>query len=350
MAKATQPSGGFMGYEIFVKYFFQVSFYFFTPKEIFMLHKSALVKAVAVVSLAPLSAYANFLDPITTPIQPSIPYNVYFSNPGSTVESFSLQYQNPNDSMVLKPEQTHLCVLSQLGGSGGGALVYVDGNGQWVLQKLAPRAQDDVVGAKCFPKSVFRYPQGGIYTKRWNSGVFETKRIQGFDPCTIQAESTWHSDAATMLQGLYGPRNVSTHRVSVVQFGDSPNVSSRVLAEGCGAHGYASSFFVGVPGSGQIAKFHGPLGRGTIQQAGTYHLDSETGYRSNSFAPVALTLAPIDSTVCYFTYLSGNFGADNNVAIIKGDTHWFVRAFVGYGAPYTGHIKASVNCFLSTQY
>jgi hypothetical protein len=222
-------------------------------------------------------------QPITSPYVPFNPSIFAYANPGSTVEHFSIQYYQAADRISMKPEQTHVCVLNKIGGNGGGANVYVDEYGQWVLERLYPRSFDDVVGASCFPKSVFSYAGGGTQTKRWNSGQFHTTPAPGSSPCSVAEGATWWSDAATMLQGLKGPKSQSMF-VIIGQEANYPNVASRVSAYGCAVEGYASSFFVGIPGSGQMAKFHGPLGIGTIGQAGSYHIDTSTSYQSGGSA------------------------------------------------------------------
>jgi hypothetical protein len=269
----------------------------------------------------------------------------------------------------LKPSSTHLCVLMRYDGQGAGGRVYKDESGFWVLELLKPVANDGIVRAGCFSTSAFTYPWGN---EHWVSENFEVtaETKKGLCGQTTSVGDAWWSDAATILQGHKGiptyetgvgpqPGVDQTESVRIEQV-DQKFVSSKVRSSdycnilGPGVTAYVNSFFVGAPHSGQLARFFGPLGKGSATQAGEYSV--KANYRLTGGAPATVNMAPVDEAVCYFTAIEGVFGTTSNQVSINsngmvgGKPAWQLLAWSDQtGNNGNDYLSAKARCFLREQ-
>jgi hypothetical protein len=262
----------------------------------------------------------------------------------------------PNDTPLAFSPDTHLCVLSRYYGLGlGGGQVYIGKDNLWHLKLLAKDAQ---IFARCFKTSVFTYPWGN---EHWISDNFEVTADAPSGYCLKKEVDTWWSDAATILQGYKGLGVYQQESVAIVQEPVQKFVSSKAVANDCdfgSVTAYANSFFVGAPHSGQLARFFGPLGKGSAAQAGEYSV--KANYRLTGGAPATVNMAPVDEAICYFTAIEGAFGAgeqdvSSEVAILSteivgGKPAWQLKAYSNQrGNSGSNYVSAKARCFLREQ-
>jgi hypothetical protein len=226
------------------------------------------------------------------------------------------------------------------------------------LELLLPIVDHGRVDARCFNTSAFTYPYGNAH---WISNNFERKAdAPNFGGCQQKEIDTWWSDAATILQGHKGVGFGQQDSVAIEQEPVQKFVSSKALANAChsallgSVTVYANSFFVGAPHSGQLARFFGPSGKGSANQAGDYHIEvNESVLKSFSGLAASVDMAPVDEAVCYFTAISGVFGTDLDQisiepkATVGGKPAW--RLVAWSDQPGDNFLSARARCFLREQ-
>lgn len=223
--------------------------------------------------------------------------------------------------VVLESSATHICALTRVQGelkSSRVVRVWIGADGFWRLGGSSNSGNSLSGSARCWPFTDFTGPGSNV---KWISPQFATyDNTCGVNPTPVSA---WQSDAAAMISGVRGTFNASAERVFITQ-NIGAGVYNQLTAEGGGCAvtaGEAYSFFVGQPGSGQIAKFIGPNGTGNASVSGEWTRNSDQG---------SLNMANVSDAMCYLTVVRGEFsGAGEKVEIIEAAGKWQLRVTNG---------------------
>lgn len=241
----------------------------------------------------------------------------------------------PWTNLWLQPPSTHFCALTKVQGQfsntqNNQALVSINSNwSSWMLDSFG----ENWAEAYCFKLSGFVGPGSNV---KWVSDDFF---VQDNSCSTNASTGMWWGDATSVLNGVAGNLRASGGFTRVDQSNDA-FLSSTLSAGGClssswGLAAWGNSLFVGQPSSGQLAKFFGTTW--IVTNNGT----AQTAY---------LDLAPVESAMCHFTYLGGDFvGSGEWAWIYPNNGVWRVRVWGGaYGSGFR-KITASVRCYLRDQ-
>jgi hypothetical protein len=248
---------------------------------------------------------------------------------------------------------THVCVMSRISGSFRGAgesvRIFKGSNGLWQMDGTSAQA-GVLITSHCFPLSVFT-ANGSIV--RWISDEF-VAQAQAWDYCnwilcTRNSGSAftnmWESDSMAFLTGVGGafdgegeaawadPESARVHALT------SADVTNYLTAR-------AHNFFVGVPHSGHVPKFWGPVVpyRGSVNEVRGY---SAGHYREG----VGETwLAATNDAMCFITSIQGGFWGNGEivemVAEYDGPTlRWKLRVTNGTNS----NLSAGAYCYAFDQ-
>lgn len=187
----------------------------------------------------------------------------------------------------------------------------------------------------CVKHSSFLVPAGGV---RWLSNV--SVALVDTDYVAVDQAQLWWGDAASYVSGIRGEFAGGGERVKILQ-STSARQSSFLDAKTRASelHGYALSYFAGVPDSGKLVKLYGYRDgswvKGNVSSSGLYEFDVGTTAGFSSY-----WLPPRDKAFCYITNVSGNFdGGGERLQITVNGNNWFLSTQSGGGKYMSGSVR-----------
>ena len=236
----------------------------------------------------------------------------------------------------MHPEATHWCYLTMVRGKfrgfGERVVVRVE-NGTWVLSGTS-KAEGVGGRANCIDLALLK-PASGV---RWTSGPF-ARQWGNPGGCVRNPIQAWWGDAATAISGFGGDYRGGGESIEVVQSLDPFKATQATIRTCRGqALGAVTSFFVGQPQAGHLARFVGPPASSVSNnEANVYAAWHGSG---------TIPMLKVDEAMCYFTFISGGFhGGGESASIFIENGRWALRADSKSG----DGVVARARCFLLDQ-